>query len=134
MVNDYIEVRDAKIYNLGFDINVYVNDISNNSIINNIITEIRDFLDIRKNVMNTDVFLGKLEKRVMDVNGVIQVLDFKVYNKYGEGYSNNVIGQTITNTNTGELLLTDNTISSDVDSMFEIKYPERDIRVFLRKR
>jgi hypothetical protein len=50
----------------------------------------------------------------------------------GGQYSNNVISQDI-NPSTGEITIINNTIHSTEDSMFEIKFPEKDITVFLRK-
>lgn len=134
MINDYIEVRDGKIINLAFDIDVQVENISDNQIANNIITTIRNYLNINDSEMNTDLFLTNLENQISQVNGVINVIDVKVYNKVGGEYSNNVISQEISNPSTGEIHIINNTIYSTKDSMFEIKYPEKDIKVFLRKR
>jgi hypothetical protein len=50
----------------------------------------------------------------------------------GGQYSNNVISQDI-NPSTGEITIINNTIHSTEDSMFEIKFPEKDITVYLRK-
>lgn len=133
MINDYVEVRDGKIFNLAFDIDVYVENITDNQIANNIISIVGDYLDVNKHEMNEDVFLGKLERQILEANGVINILDIRVYNRVGGQYSNNVISQEILNPATGEIKIINNTVYSTEDSMFEIKYPERDIRVFLRK-
>jgi hypothetical protein len=133
MINDYVEIKDGKIYNLGFDIDVYVDNVSDNSLSNNIVQAITTYLDINDHEMNEDIFIGRLQKEVLEVNGVINVLSIKAYNKVGGQYSNNVIPQTISNTSTGEISLVNNTIHSTTDSMFEVKYPQRDIRVYLRK-
>ena len=37
MINDYVEIRDGKIFNLAFDIDVYVENIADNQIANSII-------------------------------------------------------------------------------------------------
>lgn len=134
MVNDYVEVRDGRIFNLAFDIDVYVENIADNQIANNIISLVRDYFDINEHQMNEDVFLGKLDRQILQANGVINILDIKVYNKVGGQYSNNVISQNFKDITTGEIRIINNTIHSTEDSMFEIKYPEKDIRVFLRKR
>jgi hypothetical protein len=84
--------------------------------------------------MNEDIFLGRLQKEILAANGVINVIEIKVYNKQGGNYSNNVVSQDILNTSTGQIKIINNTIYSTEDSMFEIKYPEKDIRVFLRKK
>jgi len=134
MINDYVEIKDGKIYNLAFDIDVYVENIADNTIANSIITLVKDYFDIDNYEMNQDVFLGRLQRQILEANGVVNVISIKVYNRVGGQYSNNVISQAFANTNTGEIQIINNTIHSTMDSMFEIKYPEKDIRVFLRKK
>ena len=133
MVNDYIEIKDGKIYNLAFEIDVYVENTADNQIANSVIKLVTDFMDINIHEMNQDVFLGRLEKEILGANGVINIIDIKVFNKVGGQYSTNTIAQGITNTSTGEIKIENNTIYSTRDSMFEIKYPEKDIKVLLRK-
>jgi hypothetical protein len=134
MINDYVEIRDGKIFNLAFDIDVYVENISDNQIANNIINLVREYFDVNDYEMNQDVFLGRLQRQILEANGVINVISITVYNKVGGQYSNNVISQAFTNTTTGEIQIINNTIYSTEDSMFEIKYPEKDIKVYLRKK
>ena len=133
MINDYIEVRDGMIFNLAFDIDLYVQNNNDNQIANNVINTVANYLNVNNNKMNEDIFLGKLEREILAVNGVINVIDIKVFNKVGGNYSNNVISQEIINVDTGEIGIINNTIYSTRDSMFEIKFPRKDIRVFLRK-
>jgi hypothetical protein len=133
MTNDYIEVRDGKIFNLAFDIDVYVDNITDNQIANNIITLVKNYFDINNYEMNQDIFLGQLQTEILGANGVINVISITAYNKVGGQYSNNTIAQAIADTTTGEIYLINNTVYSVEDSMFEIRYPEKDIRIFLRK-
>jgi len=133
MVNDYVEIKDSKIYNLGFEIDAYIENITDNQIANNIISVVKTYFNINNSDMNQDVFLGRLQKKILDVNGVVNIISIKVFNKVGDQYSNNTIGQQISNTTTGEIKIENNTIYSTKDSMFEIKYPEKDIKVLLRK-
>ena len=132
MINDYVEVTNGKIFNLAFDIDVYVENVSDNQVANSIITLVRNYLDINNYEMNQDLFLGPLQREILSANGVINVIDIKVYNRVGGSYSNNVISQAV-NPSTGEITIINNTIHSTEDSMFEIKFPEKDITVFLRK-
>jgi len=134
MINDYIEIRDGRIYNLAFDIDIYVENITDNQIANSVITVVKNYFDINSHEMNEDVFLGRLQTEILQVNGVINVIDITAYNKVGDVYSNNMISQTISNATTGQIVLTNNTIYSNNDSMFEIKFPEKDIKVLLRKK
>ncbi|MFA5366426.1 MAG: hypothetical protein WC333_00685 [Dehalococcoidia bacterium] len=134
MINDYVEVKDGKIFNLAFDIDVYVENIADNQVANSIISLVKEYFDINDYEMNQDVFLGQLQRQILQANGVVNVISIKVYNKVGGQYSNNVIPQNIVNTTTGEIDLVNNTIHSTEDSMFEIRYPEKDIKVYLRKK
>ena len=133
MINDYVEVKDGKIFNLAFEIDVYVENVADNQIANSIISLVRSYLDISNYEMNQDIFLGKLQRQILDANGVINVISLKVYNKVGGNYSSNAISQALVSTTTGEIQIINNTIYSTEDSMFEIRYPERDIVVKLRK-
>jgi len=133
MINDYVEIKDGKIYNLAFEIDIYVENTSNNQIASNVISTVNEYLDINNREMNEDIFLGRLEKQVLEVNGVINVINIKVFNKVSGQYSMNTVAQGITNTTTGEIKIENNTIYSTQDGMFEIKYPEKDIKVLLRK-
>jgi hypothetical protein len=134
MVNDYIEIKNGRIYNLGFEIDVYVENTADNQIANSIITLVTDYLDIDDHEMNQDVFLGKLQTQILEANGVVNVISIKVFNLVGDQYSTNTIAQAITDTDTGEIQIENNTIYSTQDSMFEIKYPGKDIKVLLRKK
>lgn len=134
MINDYVEIRDGKIYNIGMDIEVYVENLSDNQLANSIINKVKSYFHINNREMNEDIFIGKLEKEILDINGVVNIVNVKIYNKVGDQYSTNVVPDRIINNGTGEILIINNTIHSSKDSMFEIKYPEKDIRVFLKRK
>ena len=133
MMNDFVEIKDGRIYNLAFDIDVYVSNTSDSQIANSIITTVTNYLDINNYQMDTNLFLAPLQNEIHSVNGVVNVIDIKVYNKVGGAYSNNTVSQDIINTTTGEINIINNTIYATPDSMFEIRYPSTDIKVYLRK-
>ena len=133
MINDYIEIRDGKIFNLAFDIILYVENVNDNQIANSVISKVIEYFNINNHEMNEDVFLGRLEKEILTLNGVVNVIEIKAFNKVGGNYSNNTISQDIINVNNGQIGIINNTIYSTRDSMFEIKFPRKDIRVFLRR-
>jgi hypothetical protein len=134
MVNDYVEIRDGRIFNLAFDFNLYIEERNENNIANAVINAVSGFFNVRDHQMNEDIFLGPLIEIVNNIEGVVNVLTITVYNKVGDQYSLNPIPQEITDTVTGQINLQNNTVYSSEDSMFEIKFPEKDIRVFLRKK
>jgi len=134
MVNDYIEVRDGRIINLGIEVELFVNNISENQIINSVVELITEFFNIDNMEMGENIFLGSLEKKIFDANGVINVISLKFFNKVGGLYSSNVITQGFIDESTKEIKKVNNILYSTNDSMFEIKFPEKDIRVKLRKK
>jgi hypothetical protein len=65
---------------------------------------------------------------------VLNVIDFKIYNKNGGKYSNNVTSQDITDFINFEINLTEDfVLFAEYDSMFQIRFPETDIRVRVKK-
>jgi hypothetical protein len=134
MVNDYVEIRDGRIFNLGFDIEVFVTNQNQNQIANSIIQGVVSFFDINNKQMNEDIFITPLIEQINNVQGVINVLSISVFNKVGGQYSVNPVEQALRNSTTGEIQLINQTIYSTEDSMFEIKFPERDIKVIMRKK
>lgn len=153
-VNDFVEIRPGKVINLAFDVNVYIDKTYDKSeVISRIINLIRGYMDIRKHMMGEDVFLGDLEKEISKLDGVVNLIALRCYNKVGStnGYSDDVITQsTVDNTscydrerieklggdtdeNEIDLTDSDKVLFSSIDSMFEIKYPN-DIRVRIKQR
>ena len=65
---------------------------------------------------------------------MVNVLSLKIFNLVGGEYSLNPVEQDLINETTGEIKVISNAIYSTEDSMFEIKFPEKDIKLFLRKK
>lgn len=135
MVNDYVEIRDGQIYNLALTFDLFISDSANQgALANNVIQTVSDYFNVNTEQMNQDIFLGDLLNTINDINGVINILSVKVFNKVGNGYSLNEIGQEYADATTKEIKLINNTVYSSEDSMFEIKYPQKDIVLYLRKK
>jgi len=131
MINDYVLIRDGKIINLALDIDLFTDKAFNQGeIVNNTIKVIKDYFDIKKWQMGQNIFISQLVEAINNVAGVLNVVDIKVYNEYGGKYSPNVTSQTFIDPNTSEIDLTsDYVLFAEYDTMFEIKFPNTDIRV-----
>ena len=134
MVNDYVEIRDGRIFNLAFNIELFVNENNDSQIANSVISTVTEYFNINDHTMNEDIFLTPLVEAINNVTNVVNVLTIKVFNKIDGEYSVNPVEQTIIDPTTGEIEIINQTIYSAEDSMFEIKFPERDIKVLLRKK
>lgn len=132
MLNDYISISNGKIINLGFEIDLYVDKkMPQSQIITEVITNVKDYMDINKFDMGDNIYLSPLIETINNVGGVLNVIDLRVYNKVGGGkYSLNEISQPYVDTETRQVDISgDYTIFGEPTSMFEIKFPNIDIMV-----
>ena len=145
-INDFVEIKSGKIINVAFRAKVYLDKAYDKSdVVRNIIDMIYDYMDVRRHMMGEDIFIGDLQKEISKLDGVVNLVYLKVFNKVGEGYSDDMISQQLvdpTSCTQDEYnetnLVTDNEIDlrqsdymlfSDANSMFEIKNKSRDIVV-----
>ena len=131
MLNDYVEIRNGKVINLGFEVDLYVDKLFPKSqVISEVISKITQYLDINKQEMGTNIYFSQLLEIINNVGGVINVIDLRVFNKVGAGlYSMNEISQPyISETDRQIDLLGEFTLFGEPNAIFEIKYPESDIR------
>lgn len=90
-INDYIEIRSGKIYNIGFGVDLFVDKNYNVAdVVNNVIATIKSYMDINSHDMGDDIFIADLEKEINMVDGVIALIDLRVYNIYSGTYSSDV--------------------------------------------
>ena len=131
MINDYVNVRDGKVINLGFEIDLFVDKAYNSGeIINNTINTVKDYFNVNKWEMGQNVYMAQLIESINNVAGVLNVIDVKVFNKVGGNYSLNRTSQAYTSIETKQINLTaDFALFNEYDSMFEIKFPQSDIKV-----
>lgn len=136
MMNDYVEITNGKIFNLGFDIDLFINkQFTKTEVMNNVIFEVKNYLDINKQEMGQDIYFGQLLEKINNVSGVINVIDIKVFNKYGGDYSYNEVSQPYIDDTTKQIDISNSyTIFGEPNAMFEIKYPNKDIRVRVKSR
>ena len=145
MINDYVLVKDGKIINLGFDVDLFIDKLVNQSeVINNVINSIKDYFDVKKWDMGDNIYMAQLVENINNVGGVLNVIDVRVYNLIGGNYSLNQTNQPfIINTLDNRELPFNNSkridlgedyaLFGDQDSMFEIKNPTSDIKVRVKR-
>ena len=152
MINDFVEIKSGKIINLSFEVDAYIDRNYNKAdVVQNIINTVKEYMDINKHQMGDDIFIGDIEKEISKVDGVLNLIDVRVYNECdGVKYSSTQTTQEVVvetscykdgdNTSTNnrlriDLEASDGIIYSDGDTMLEIKYPnESDIRVRIKER
>lgn len=146
-LNDFVEIRSGKIINLSFEIDVYVDrNYESPAVISSIIDCVKDYMDINNHMMGDDVFVGDIQKEISKLDGVINLIEIRVYNETGDGYSSTKIGQPLKKygeccneapedrENRIDLVASEGILYSDGDTMLEVKYPDKDIRVRVKIR
>ena len=134
MLNDYIEISDARIVNLSFQIDVYIDKkYPQSQIVSQIITSVSNYMNINNFDMGENIYLSNLLENVNNVAGVLNVIDMRVYNLVGGRYSLNEISQPYIDTATRQIDISDNyTLFGEPTTMFEIRFPATDIIVRVR--
>jgi hypothetical protein len=135
MINDYVEVGVGQVYNLGFEVDLFIDKkMPQNQVMAEVIKIIRDYMNISKWQMGDNIYLSQMIEKISAVSGVLNIIDLRVYNKVGEGiYSDKQIKQNLIDSTTGQIdLLGENVIYGNPIGFFEIKFPEKDIKVRIK--
>lgn len=154
-LGDYVEFRSGKIYNLGFGIDIFVDKNYDPSIVvKNVINFVKEYMSVKNHDMGEDIFIGDLEKEINNIDGVISLIDLRIYAIYNGSYSTSipslpkkyemVNGCSIPNVSIFDvsggaesfevdLNEIDYVLYSDVDSMYEI-LNDNDIKIQVKLR
>ena len=153
MINDFVEIRSGKVINVSFEVDIFVDkSYEKSEVVKRVIEKITEYMDIRNHLMGDEYFIGDLEKEISKLDGVKNLIELRVYNKVGteNGYSADETTQQLIDPNDccydeyGEgnsnfdrridLKASDKILFTEANSLLEIKYPNRDIRVNVRER
>ena len=78
MINDYVEITDGKVINLGMDLDLFVDKNFNQSeVVNNVIEPVIDYFDVKKWSMGDDIFVSNLVEIINNVGGVLNLVNFR---------------------------------------------------------
>ena len=141
-ITDFVEIKAGRIINLSFEIDIIIDKAYNtNDVIRMVLDKVKDYMDINKHFLGEDIFVGDIEKEVSKIDGVLNLIDLRVYNNYDGAYSSTITSQlsygepTVGETrNRIDLDASDYVLYSEADEMFEVKYPESDIKVRAKTR
>ena len=154
MITDYVEFKSGKIYHLGFEADVFIDkNYVTADVVLSIINKITEYFDINKHDMGEDIFVGDLEKEINTLDGVISLIDLRIYKIWGGSYSStpcplptissnsvcNPINSifTVEDGATAEQIdldSIDSVLYADYDSMYEILNPDNDIKISVKLR
>lgn len=149
-INDYIEIKSGRIYNIGLGIDVFIDKNYNPAnVITNIINSVKEYFNVNNHEMGDDIFLGDLEKELTLLDGVVSLIEVRVYKIWNGNYSPDkcplpalIEGSACDvslaqpfNTPDGseseqiDLMAVDKVLYGDYNSMYEIKNPSQNIQI-----
>jgi hypothetical protein len=138
MVNDFIEINDAFVINFGIDVSLLVNSSYNPSEVKaEAISLLKDYFNINNWQINQRIYISKIVDLLVEIPGVINVIDIKFKNITGAGYSsitsNQADGATIITPGstivTKQMTPINNEILSNQKTILELRYPDSDISI-----
>ena len=130
MINDYIDIANGEVIDLSLEIDLIINKNENpTDIIKTTINTTVDFFSIDKRKMGDPLFVGDLFRQIGQENGVVNVIDIRVYGKTGGQYSSAEVAQSYKDPKTKEISQTDMTIFMKSNQIFQVRFPNVDIKV-----
>lgn len=154
MINDLVEVRSGKVVNLKVEVNIIAGKMYDPSTVSSEVMKIvKEHFNIDNHVMGQDIYIGDLERKISNVDGVLNLISVNIYNPINGAYSNNPIRQqldtySLTKNQADEveigfdeynserkvdLSASDKVIYCDADTMCEVRY-DKDIVINIKQR
>ncbi len=130
MINDYISIESANVIDLGFNIDVVLdNSQTQGAVISQIVNLVTNFMSPSNRQMGSNVNISELRRIIQSENGVISLSDIKIFNKVGGQYSSSQTSQPYLDTQTREIELIDDTIFAEPSQTYQIRFPSTDINI-----
>lgn len=130
MLNDYIDIDSGEVIDLAIEIDLVVDKNTNSTdVTKQTIQNVISFFSIDKRKMGDPLFVGDLIREIGTEQGVVNVVDIRVYGKTGALYSSSEVTQGYKDETTKEIQQSDMTIFMKSNQIFQIRFPNTDIRV-----
>lgn len=130
MLNDYIDIQSGEVIDLGLEIDLVINKNENSvDILKSVVQKVISFFSISRRKMGDPLLVGDLEREIGNVSGVVNVVEIRVYNKIGGNYSSSEVAQAYADIYTKEIQQFDNTIYMKSNQIFQIRFPNSDIKI-----
>ena len=140
-LGDYVELKSGKIYNLGFEVDVFIDkNYTTSDVVKSVINKVSDYMSVQNHDMGEDIFIGDLEKEINMIDGVLSLIELRVYSIYNGNHSADIcplhkyLNETFASNDGSnsfriDLNSVDHLLYSDHDSMYEIYDVNNDIKV-----
>jgi hypothetical protein len=133
MLNDYISVITADVIDLSLDVSVVLNSAQNSGqVIADVINKVSEYFNPQSRGLGQNVYLSELNSIIQNINGVLTVAGVNVFNNVGGQYSSAETSMAYSDEETRQIRPIDDTIFAQPSQVYQIRYPEKDIRVSVK--
>jgi hypothetical protein len=130
MLNDYIDVESGEVIDFRLEIDMVIDkNVNQTEVIRTAITNITEYFSINRRKMGDPLFVGDLYRELGEINGVINVIDIRVFNQIGGEYSSSEVAQAYKDSVTKEIQQSDMIIFMKSNQIFQIRFPNKDIKI-----
>jgi len=133
MMNDYISIFTAEVIDLSVDISIVLTSAQNSGqIISQVIDTISTYFNPQTRELGQNVYLSEIRSLVQNLNGVLTVASLNIFNEVGGQYSSAQTSMEYSDPVTREIGPVDDTIFAQPSQVYQIRYPNKDIRVSVK--
>jgi hypothetical protein len=118
---------------LSLEISIVLDSAQNSGqVIVDVVDRVSTYFNPQTRQLGQNVYLSEVQSIVQNQNGVLTVADIKVFNNVGGQYSSAETSMRYSNPETKEIQPVDDTIFAQPSQVYQIRYPNKDIRVLVK--
>lgn len=130
MINDYISIEVAKVIDLEFEFFIVLdNPGAQGDVITQVINTVNRYMSPATRELGQNVNVSEIITQVQNISGVNGLTELRIYNKVGGRYSSSETSQRYLVPENKQIELIDNTIFAEPDQIYQIRFPNQDIKV-----
>lgn len=133
MMNDYISIFSAEVIDVSMDISIVLDSAQNSGqVIASVVDKISAYMNPQTRQLGQNIYLSEIQSLIQNTNGVLTVTNIDVFNEVGGQYSSAETSMEYSNPETKLIGPVDDTIFAQPSQVYQIRYPNRDIRVSVK--
>lgn len=130
MLNDYLDIESGEVIDFKLEIDLVVDkNINQTEVLRTTIDDVTEYFSINKRKMGDPLFVGDLYRILGNINGIVNVIDVRVFNLIGGEYSSAEVAQAYKDNITKEIQQSDMTIYMKSNQIYQIRFPNKDIKI-----
>ena len=133
MLNDFVDISSGEVIDFKLEIDLVVDkNVNRTEVIKTAVNDTIAYFAIEKRKMGDPLFVGDIYRILGNVSGVVNVIDIRVFNLVGGLYSSSEVTQSYKDDLTKEILQSDMTVYMLPNQIYQIRYPNKDIKIRIK--